>query len=280
MIVENDAGSYNKVSRMNIVVCPYCGMKVIPKTDGTCPSCLSPTNGNKKARITKVTTENENYERLQDRMIWAGLGFIWFLFLLSFFMSSGTLTSFQERIVWRWWPGIIGAIILAILSPFYLFVGLSQRQAYRLYLLMSAFYGILIFPLLATGYLLLSNQVSILVASFSVLILSPLFAYQSKFHSLLGNSAAGKQLNKQRHRWNLSGGFFGSNQGDVLTGKVLSLPLLFLVMLCRLYPQSIVLYAILLFAFATYFISLVATCFATSNFIRAFEKDRGKTVRV
>jgi uncharacterized Zn finger protein (UPF0148 family) len=58
---------------MNITTCPYCKMKVIPKEDGTCPSCQSIISQKEEELITKPKNREASTFRTQTPSITRGI---------------------------------------------------------------------------------------------------------------------------------------------------------------------------------------------------------------
>lgn len=108
-------GGSNSIGRrdMSTIICPNCRMRVLPKSDGTCPSCHSilekahhrtavTPSETAKGSATKIST-GDRLERREERSnIRGNLRFlVWFIILLAIIVLSlfgkGILRTFDSR---------------------------------------------------------------------------------------------------------------------------------------------------------------------------------------
>lgn len=59
---------------MDIIKCAHCGMQVIPKTDGTCPSCRKNPSARETETIVATEVEKPNYKKSSVSQV-RGVGF-------------------------------------------------------------------------------------------------------------------------------------------------------------------------------------------------------------
>jgi hypothetical protein len=94
---------------MDMIICPDCKMRVIPKADGTCPSCGARLKGRAKAR-----PKEENHENPEGRIQKQGGS-----------MNYGEILGKAWKIFWRfkalWLVGIAPYLFYSLLFLFSLF---------------------------------------------------------------------------------------------------------------------------------------------------------------
>ncbi len=262
---------------MNIVVCPNCGTQILPKVDGTCPSCLLPIAGKKKRPFTRPSAAEKKNK--QDRAILIQLRNAWGLYCISFLLGFGIVMF--DRIVWPWWPGILGIGLSILLTPIYLYYGLSQRRVYKVYLCLSILSSLGILPLLASGFQLMSYQVLQILAAICLCSLNLFVSYKTTRNNLLGKVGAQTGAFVNRDQWDFTktidpGGIQDRNQSiariliPILAGSG--------ALLSKVFPMTPTLGSVMAYTLACILAPIPGKHLAMMHYILDFEKISKKSV--
>lgn len=187
---------------MDIIICPHCNMRILPNSDGTCPSCHLKIREKKQEKymLRNSTRETNNQGVLKLA------GFAVYMYCLSLFLSWIFIAiNIKNGVFWLWWPGILGAILSLLLNPFLFYYGFRQRRAYKIHTIVSILTSIWILPLLATEFQLAAHGLITMLSLIAFCFLGFLLSYRQNFQKLvIGIAKQTGAININRGVWNIT----------------------------------------------------------------------------
>jgi hypothetical protein len=262
---------------MKMVICKNCGVRVLPKSDGTCPSCRALVIGERKTYERPTALERREEQNLA---IWKLLGAAWGFYCFTFLMGYGYMAMVFDMPNWPWWPGIVGIGLMLLLTPFFLFYGLAERRVCKVYFCYFLLTSLWPIPLLASIIRLMSLSIIQALIIVGLCVLSICLSYISFDHNRIH---AGRLV--RQYRWNFTK---ANNLNKAQEGNQSLVKILILIgtgvgiVLSKIFPRSMptILSSALLFIIAFYFAAVPGKQLAMMKYVKNLEQEFGKPIKI